>query len=74
MGVHVIRSIPRYKRRASANKGCGFVLNVLKNAFGVFLSGGNSDGCDQGSLPEVLVIDFGYGHVEFVPQPILESS
>ena len=42
-------------------------LKEMENAFGVLLIGGNSDGCDHGSLPDVLVIDFGYGHVEFVP-------
>ena len=72
-GGPFFKSIPHYKRRASVQQGCGFILNVLENAFGVFLIGGNGDGSDHGSLPDILVIDFGYGHVEFVPQPIFEA-
>ena len=30
-------------------------------------------GRDGGALPQILVIDFGYGHVEFVAQAVLET-
>ena len=57
-----------------SNQGCGLVLNILEDAFGVRVVGGNGDGSDHGSLPEVLIVDLGYGNVELVPQPIFQSS
>jgi len=29
--------------------------------------------CDQGTLPKILVVDFGYRDVEFVAQPVLQA-
>ena len=51
-----------------------FLLYGAQNLFGMDAVGGHGHRGDGGALPEVLVIDFGHGHVELVPQTVFSDS
>src|SRR4051812_609442 len=52
----------------------GLLLHAVEDLFGVDVVAGHGDGGQGGALPEILMIDLGNGHVEFVAEAVFEAG
>lgn len=51
----------------------GFPLDLLQHLFGVRVVARYSDCGYERALPEIVIIDFGDGDIEFTAEPVLQT-
>ena len=72
-GFHASHSTLR-RRQLRAQQRCRFLFHRLQQLFGVTVIGRYGNGGQSGALPQILIIDFGHGDVEFAAQPVLQAA